>query len=48
MLITRMVTSSLILKIVDLDNDFVVCMDACNIGLGGVLMQEGYVISYIS
>ena len=28
--------------------DFVVCTDACNEGLGGVLMQEGHVIAYES
>ena len=26
--------------------EFVVCIDACNEGLGGVLMQQGYVIFY--
>ena len=28
--------------------DFVVCTDACNEGLGGVLTQEGNVITYES
>ena len=32
----------------DPNNDFVVCTDACNDGLGGVLTQEGYVIAYKS
>jgi hypothetical protein len=34
------------LKIVDLEVDFLVCTDACKEGLGGVLMQEGKVICY--
>jgi hypothetical protein len=37
-----------VLKIVDPDNDFLVCTDACKEGLGGVLMQEGRVIFYES
>ena len=37
-----------ILKIIDLDKYFVVCTDACNEGLGGVLTQEGHVITYES
>ena len=32
-----LLTTTPILKIIDLDKDFVVCTDACNIGLGGVL-----------
>jgi len=35
-----------VLKIVDTDNDFLVCTDACKEGLGGVLMQEGRVVFY--
>ena len=34
-----------ILKIAYPENDFVVCSDACNEGVGGVLTQEGHVIS---
>ena len=30
----------------DPNKDFVVCTDACNDGLGGVLTQEGHVIAY--
>jgi hypothetical protein len=36
------------LKIADLDNDFLVCIDACKKGLRGFLMQEGRVIFYAS
>jgi hypothetical protein len=32
----------------DLENDFLVCIDAYREGLGGVLMQEGKVINYES
>lgn len=32
----------------DLDKDFVVCIDAFKGGLGGVLMQDGQVICYES
>ena len=31
-----------------LENDFVVCTDECNEGLGGVLTQEGHIIAYES
>ena len=34
----NLLTSAPILKIVDSKKDFVVCTDACNQGLGGVLM----------
>jgi hypothetical protein len=37
-----------VLKIVDPDNDFLVCTDAYKEGLGGVLMQEGRVVCYES
>ena len=43
-----MLTTTPILKIIDPDNDFVVCTNACNEGLGGVLTQEGHIISYES
>jgi hypothetical protein len=36
------------MKIVDLENDFLVCTDACKEGLGGVLMQGGSVVFYES
>jgi hypothetical protein len=37
-----------ILKITYLDNDFVVYIDASSEGLGGVLLQNDYIISYES
>ena len=37
-----------ILKITDLEKDFVVCTDACNQGLGGVIMQDNHVVCYES
>lgn len=43
-----LLTTASILKIVDPHKDFVVCTDACNEGLGGVLIQEGHVIAYES
>ena len=36
------------LKITNPEADFLVCIDACKEGLGGVLMQEGKVICYES
>jgi hypothetical protein len=44
----HLLTSALILKITDPNKDFVVCTDACKEGLGGVLMQDGHVVSYES
>ena len=43
-----MLTSTPILKIVDPNEDFVVCTNACQEGIGGVLMQNGHVICYDS
>ena len=43
-----MLTAAPILKITDPNKDFVVCTDACNEGLGGVLTQEGHKIAYES
>ena len=43
-----LLTTALILKIADPNNDFVLCTDACNEGLGGILTQEGHVIAYES
>jgi hypothetical protein len=43
-----LLTSVPILRIVDPDEDFVVCMDACKEGLGGVLSQNGHVVCYES
>ena len=42
----KLLTSTDVLNIVDPKKDFVVCTDACIEGLGGVLMQEGFVICY--
>jgi hypothetical protein len=44
----QLLTSALILKIVDPDKDYVACTDVCKEGLGGVLSQEGFVICYES
>jgi hypothetical protein len=43
-----LLTTSPILKFPDIDVDFLVCTDASKEGLGGVLLQDGRVISYIS
>jgi hypothetical protein len=37
-------TSDPILRIVDPNEDFIVCIDACKEGLGGILSQNGHVI----
>ena len=42
----NLLTSAPILKIADPEKDLVVCTDACNQGLGGVLMQDNHVICY--
>jgi hypothetical protein len=39
---------TLILKVPDMDKEFLVCTDTSKEGLGKVLMQYGRVISYIS
>jgi hypothetical protein len=41
-------TTTPILKVPDMDADFLVCTDAFKEGLGGVLMQDERVIAYIS
>ena len=41
-----LLTSSPVLKIADPEKVFVVCIDACGQGLGGVLMQDNHVICY--
>jgi len=41
-------TRAPILRIADPNEDFIVCTDACNGGLGGVLSQNGYVVWYES
>ena len=44
----HLVTTAPILKIVDPFKDFIACIDACNEGLGGVLLQEKSVMAYES
>jgi hypothetical protein len=44
----QLLTSALVLRIVDPDEDFIVCTDACNEVLGGFLSQNGFVICYES
>jgi hypothetical protein len=44
----ELLTMAPILKVPDMDVDFLVCTDASKEGLGGVLMQDGRVIAYIS
>ena len=44
----HILTTTPILKIVDPFKDFVVSNDACNEGLGGVLLQDNYVVAYES
>ena len=43
-----LLTTAPILRIADPNKDFIVCIDACNDVLGGVLTQEGHVIAYES
>jgi hypothetical protein len=44
----ELLTIAPILKVPDMDVDFLVCTDTSKEGLGGVLMQDGRVIAYIS
>jgi hypothetical protein len=44
----QLLTSAPILRIADPNEDFIVCIDACKEGLGGVLSQNGFVICYES
>jgi hypothetical protein len=37
----ELLTTTPILKVMDMDKEFLVCTDASKEGLGGVLMQEG-------
>ena len=43
-----LLTTAPILRIADPSKEFIVCTDACNEGLGGVLIQEGHAIAYES
>jgi hypothetical protein len=47
-LLKELLTSVPILNIVDPNEIFVVCIDACKEGIGGVLTQNGNVIGYES
>ena len=47
-MLKTLLTTATVLRIVDPNKEFVVCTDACNDGLGGVLTQEGHVIAYES
>jgi hypothetical protein len=44
----ELLTTTPILKVPDMDADFLVCIDASKEGLGEVLMQDRRVIAYIS
>jgi hypothetical protein len=44
----QLLTSAPILRIADPNEYFIVCIDACKEGLGGVLSQNGFVICYES
>ena len=44
----NLLTSAPVLKVAEPEKDFVVCIDACGKGLGGVLMQDNHVICYES
>jgi hypothetical protein len=44
----RLLTSVPILRVPDMEKDFMVCTDASKQELGAVLMQDGGVISYAS
>ena len=44
----QLLKSSPILRIANPDEDFIVCTDACNEGLGGILSQNGFVTCYES
>jgi hypothetical protein len=44
----KLLTSAPILRIADPNEYFIVCMDSCKEGLGGVLIQNGFVVCYES
>jgi hypothetical protein len=45
-LLKELLTSAPVLNIADPNESFLVCMDTCKEGLGGVLTQDGHVIGY--
>jgi hypothetical protein len=47
-MLKELLTSTHVLKIVDQNESFVVCTDACKEGIGGFLTQNGHVIIYES
>jgi hypothetical protein len=47
-LLKKLLTIAPIPRIADPNEDFVVCIDACKKGLGGILIQDGFVICYES
>jgi hypothetical protein len=47
-LLKELLTSAPVLNIIDPNESFVVCTNACKEGLGGVLTQNGHVIGYES
>jgi hypothetical protein len=47
MQLKELLTTTPILKVLDRDADFLVCIDASKEGLGRVLMQDRHVIAYI-
>ena len=47
-MLKNLLASTPILRIADPNKDFIVCTNAYNDGLGGVLTQEGHVIAYES
>jgi hypothetical protein len=44
----RLLTSVPILRVSNMEKEFIVCMDASKQGLGAMLMQDGRVIAYVS
>jgi hypothetical protein len=44
----ELLTTTPILKLPNMDNEFLVCKDASKEGLSGVLMEDDQVIAYIS
>ena len=44
----HLLTTTTILKIADPNKEFVICIDACQEGVGEILTQEGKVIVYES